>query len=163
MKRLQLASDYETKMSEEETYKPRSQCPITNVLDIVGDRWTLAVVRDMLLLGKHEYKEFLEGQDGIATNILADRLKKLSCAGIVQQFPHPENKNRKFYYLTERGKQLLPMMIEMIIWGATHLSTVRVPPRLLYKLKNNREQFVKETLQAMSDWEKKILHEQNKS
>lgn len=144
-------------MSELESHKPRSECPITNVLDIVGDRWTLIVVRDMLLLGKHEYREFLEGPDGIATNILTDRLKRLSCAGIVQSMPHPENKTRKFYYLTERGKQLLPLMIEMIIWGATHLSTVRVPPRLLYKIKKNREQFVRDTLQAITEWEEKVL------
>lgn len=144
-------------MSDLESHKQRSECPITNVLDIVGDRWTLIVVRDMLLLGKHEYREFLEGPDGIATNILADRLRRLSCTGIVQSMPHPDNKKRKFYYLTERGKQLLPLMIEMIIWGATHLSAVRVPPRLLCKIKNNREQFVRETLQAITEWEKQSL------
>ena len=144
-------------MSNLENQKPRSECPITNVLDIVGDRWTLILVRDMLLLRKHEYKEFLEGPDGIATNILSDRLKKLCCAGIVDYISHPENKTRKLYYLTEKGKQLLPMMIEMIIWGASHLPAVRVPPRLLYKIKNNREQFIQETLHAIAVWEQEVL------
>lgn len=163
MSYLQNASDLEqiTQMSTLENQSPRSECPITNVLDILGDRWTLIVVRDMLLLGKHEYKEFLEGSDGIATNILADRLKKLTCAGIVRQIPHPESKTRKLYYLTDRGKQLLPLMIEMIIWGAAHIASVRVPPRLLYKIKNNREQFVRETLHAIAHWERKFLDEQS--
>lgn len=103
----------------------RSPCVIGNVLDVFGDRWTLLLIRDLLFSGKHEYKEFLASPEKIATNILADRLKRLAACGIIDEVSHPSNKSRKLYYLTTRGKDLLPMLVEMIRWGKSIFHVVR--------------------------------------
>ena len=83
----------------------RSICPVANALDVLGDRWSLLVIRD-LFMNKHEYHEFMSGPEGIATNILADRLKRLSCQGVIDCLPHPGHKTKKIYYLTSKGKDL---------------------------------------------------------
>src|SRR6185369_164201 len=96
------------------------ECVISNSLDIFGDKWTLLVVRDLFFFNKHEYREFLSSPEAIATNILADRLKRLLTAGIIAEQVHPENRSRKLYYLTAKGKGLLPILVEMAKWGAKY-------------------------------------------
>jgi len=81
----------------------RSICPLANILDIIGDRWTLLVIRDLLFLEKHEFHEFLNAGEGISTNILAARLKRLMASDIAHMRPHPTNKRRKLYYLTQKS------------------------------------------------------------
>jgi len=139
-------------MSHSPQEAPRSGCPIANVLDIVGDRWTLLVIRDLLLYNKHEYKEFIASPEAIATNILSDRLKRLTCAGLVDEISHPANKSRKLYYLTPSGKALLPVLIEIARWGAAHL-TIQMPKHVKAKIKTDPQIFATETLQALEDWE----------
>ncbi|MFK7803375.1 MAG: winged helix-turn-helix transcriptional regulator [Anaerolineae bacterium] len=99
----------------------RSKCPITNVLDVFGDRWTLLIVRDMLLHGWHRYGDFLAADEGITTNILADRLKRLEHFGIIEKTPYQTNPIRYEYHLTASGKELEPMIRNMINWGLKHV------------------------------------------
>ncbi len=138
---------------------PRSPCVIGNCLDIIGDRWTLLVVRDLLFFGKHEYKEFLASPESIATNILADRLKRLSEAGIIKEQLHPENRSRKLYYLTNQGKALLSILIEMIKWGEKFLPEVEMMKPLFKRIKTNPDLFKKEILNKLDQWEVSYLNE----
>ena len=109
----------------------RSECPITNTLDLIGDKWTLLVIRDMLLLKKKSFNEFLESPEGIATNILTQRLKRLEEQGIIEKRPYQKAPRRNEYILTRRGKGLRPLLMEMIRWGNTYIEGTFVPPRKL--------------------------------
>ena len=106
----------------------RSQCPITNTLDLIGDKWTLLVIRDMLFLKKKSFNEFLDSPEGIATNILAERLKRLEDRGIIEKRPNTKVPARFEYFLTHRGEDLRPVMIEMVRWGNAHIEGTMVPP-----------------------------------
>ncbi|PZM81436.1 MAG: transcriptional regulator [Candidatus Melainabacteria bacterium] len=136
---------------------PRSPCVFSNVLDILGDRWTLLIVRDLFFFGKHEYKEFLSSPEAIATNILASRLQKLVCAGIIDEMPHPQNKSRKLYFLTERGKDLLPMLVEMAKWGEKHLTQTEVMRPLFEVIRRDAAAFQRKVLRDLKNWEKANL------
>ncbi len=99
----------------------RSVCPIANVLDLIGDKWSMLIVRDMLLFDKHRYGDFSASDEGIPTNILANRLKRLEQYGIIIKTPYQHNPVRYEYYLTDRGQDLRPMMMEMVYWGLKHI------------------------------------------
>ncbi len=101
--------------------KKRSDCPISSALDIVGDKWSLLIIRDIAMQGKNTYNEFLKSEEKIATNILADRLSMLEGAGILMKEEHPESKAKIFYRLTKQGIDLLPVLIEMILWSDKYL------------------------------------------
>ena len=100
----------------------RSVCPIANVLDLVGDKWSLLIVRDMLLFDRHRYGDFLAADEGITTNILADRLKRLEQYGIIEKTPYQHNPVRNEYHLTGKGRDLEPIIMEMVNWGLKHVS-----------------------------------------
>ena len=103
---------------------PRSPCVVGQTLDIVGDKWTLLIIRD-LLRGKHRYKDFLESPEGITASVLAQRLKRLQAHGIVERRPYSDNPPRMEYFLTEKGKALGPILRAIVKWGMTHLDGVR--------------------------------------
>jgi DNA-binding HxlR family transcriptional regulator len=105
----------------------RSDCPITNVLDTLGDKWTLLVIRD-LVLGKSRYQEFLSSPERIASNILADRLIKLEAAGLVTRRAYQKKPARYEYLLTKKGKGLEPVLEAIIVWGQKHYPGTRVFP-----------------------------------
>jgi len=107
----------------------RSDCPITNVLDTLGDKWTLLVIRD-LVLGKRRYQEFLCSPERIASNILADRLIKLEGAGLVSRRVYQQKPARYEYLLTQKGKGLEPVLEAIIVWGKKHYPGTRVFPRV---------------------------------
>ncbi|MDE2028854.1 MAG: helix-turn-helix transcriptional regulator [Candidatus Omnitrophica bacterium] len=109
----------------------RSKCPITNTLDLVGDKWTLLVIRDMLFLKKRSFNEFLKSFEGVATNILADRLKRLEEYGIIEKRPYRKAPVRYEYRLTKRGEDLRPLLMEMIHWGHKHIEGIGMPPKKL--------------------------------
>jgi len=94
----------------------RSKCPVSCVLDLLGDKWTLLLVRD-LLLGKATYTEFQRSPEGIPTNILAERLKRLQAAGIIDKVPYQQRPVRYRYQLTRKGSDLYPVLSAMIDWG----------------------------------------------
>ncbi len=107
----------------------RSSCPLTNTLDLIGDKWTLLIIRDMLFLKKKFFNEFLESPEGIATNILTERLKRLEESGIVLKRPYLKTPLRHEYTLTLRGKDLRPLLLEMLRWGNAHIEGTIVPPK----------------------------------
>lgn len=111
------------RMPEGLTAKRRSGCPVSISLEIFGDRWSLLIVRDLMIRGFRTFKEFQQSGEGIATNILADRLKKLETAGIIRAQPELNDGRRMNYRLTEKGIELAPVMLELLIWGARHEST----------------------------------------
>ena len=137
--------------------EPRSGCPISHALDLIGDRWTLLVVRNLMLWNIHEFRELLRTCDGIASNILSDRLKSLRDSRLVDSIPHPTNRKKKLYYLTERGKSLLPLMVEIIIWGADTCPT-EAPPETIEALKKRPEAFIRDTLTKLEAWESANVH-----
>ncbi len=109
------------KVSDEKPVRARrSVCPITNTLDVLGDKWTLLVVRDMFL-GKKTYGEFLASPEGIPTNILADRLKRLEQHGIIDRTPYQQSPVRYAYRLTSKGQQLSPVINAIIEWGLDNI------------------------------------------
>ncbi|NOT21307.1 MAG: helix-turn-helix transcriptional regulator [Nitrospiraceae bacterium] len=110
------------------TFK-RSCCPITNALDILGDRWTLLVVRD-LVLGKRRYQEFMSSPENIASNILADRLKQLERSGLVAKRAYQQSPIRYEYGLTKKGKWLEPVLETLVVWGQKHFPGTIVFPRV---------------------------------
>jgi len=119
--------------------KRRSRCPVSFALDRVGDKWSLLVVRDIMFRGKETYGEFLESGDGIATNVLADRLKCLEIDGIIEKSRDPENKRRYLYRLTDKGRDLAPVLLEMMRWSAKYDADTGAPQELLELLENDME------------------------
>ena len=103
--------------------KWRSDCPLNASVEMLGDRWSLLIIRDMMLRGARTYKEFLDGYEGIATNILADRLRKLVGYGILTTKPDPSDGRKLLYLLTAKGIDLAPVLTEMVLWAASHEKT----------------------------------------
>ena len=112
----------------------RSGCPLSFALDIFGDRWTLLVVRDLLFAGKTRFGEFLASAEGIATNTLSDRLRRLAAVGIVQRRRDPANPGQTLYVLTERGLDLTPVLLAIIGWSGRHDPDTAASPAFLERL-----------------------------
>ena len=110
------------------TRNPRSRCPVSCTLDLVGDRWSLLVIRD-LMRGKRRFGEFLQSPESIPTNILTERLKRLALAGIVAGRRYCSRPPRLEYGLTARGEDLRPVIRAMVDWGVQHAGG-RLPPPL---------------------------------
>jgi DNA-binding HxlR family transcriptional regulator len=101
----------------------RSECPLNVSVEMLGDRWSLLIIRDMMLRGFRTYKEFMECYEGIATNILADRLRKLVAYRIITAEPDPSDGRKLIYSLTAKGIDLAPVLTEMVLWAAAHEDT----------------------------------------
>ncbi|WP_306350538.1 winged helix-turn-helix transcriptional regulator [Flavobacterium sp. '19STA2R22 D10 B1'] len=114
----------------------RSDCPISFSLDFLGDKWTLLIIRDLILAGKSNFGEFLKSEESIATNILTDRLKMLEAQGFVLKYP-VKNKMRYGYCLTERGISLIPIILEMAVWGISQ-EVLGSNPELSIQLKDDK-------------------------
>ena len=95
----------------------RSLCPINLALEVFGDRWTLLIVRDLMFAGKRHFREFLQSEEAISSNILADRLSMLVDHGIVTKADDPSHKQKAVYSLTEAGIAMLPILVQMGIWS----------------------------------------------
>lgn len=100
--------------------KFRSACPISTALDIFGDKWSLLIIRDLIFNEKKTYGDFLASEEGIATNILADRLGLLEATGIISRQSHPDSKAKLLYKLTAKGIDLVPVLVEIITWSEKH-------------------------------------------
>lgn len=124
--------------------KFRSSCPISSALDIIGDKWSLLIIRDMMFAGKKTYSDFSNSSEGIATNILSNRLSMLEELGIINKGKLEGNKKTNIYSLTQRGKELLPIILEIAQWSDTnlndHLKDSAKP--FVNKFKLNKEEFV---------------------
>ena len=102
----------------------RSPCPVSCTLDLIGDRWTLLIIRDMMFFDKQRFEEFLDSPEGISTNILANRLKLLEESGLVEKQPYSNHSRRMNYQLTEEGKSLRPVLKVMAAWGLKHVDGI---------------------------------------
>lgn len=103
--------------------KRRSGCPLNASVEMLGDRWSLLIIRDMMLRGFRSFKEFLESDEGIATNILADRLRKLEAHGIITTQADASDGRKLIYLLTPKGIDLATVLTEMVLWAARHEET----------------------------------------
>ena len=110
---------------------------------MLGDRWSLLIIRDLMFRGFRTYKEFLESDEGIATNILADRLQRLEHCGIISTEQDPTDRRKLIYRLTAKGIDLAPVLVELILWGARHEDTA-APRAVIRKMERNREEFLAE-------------------
>jgi DNA-binding HxlR family transcriptional regulator len=119
----------------------RSGCPISIALEIFGDAWSLLIVRDLMFKGLRTFSEFACSDEKIATNILTDRLARLEAAGILTKGPDPADARRVHYRLTEKGIDLAPAVVELVLWSARHEQT-DAPPSILRAMRLHREQFL---------------------
>ena len=123
--------------------KKRSECPISSSLDIWGDKWSLLIVRDLIFSMQCTYGDFLKSEEKIATNILATRLQMLESNGVITKLDHPDSKAKVLYQLTQKGIDLLPLMIEIHLWADKYSI---IPPErnaIIKELKDNKEAFIK--------------------
>ena len=98
----------------------RSTCPVTNLLDLIGDKWSILIIRD-LFIGRNTFSKMLQSPEGISTNILVDRLKKLVDSGFITFSKDPNDKKIKYYSMTSKGIDLYPVLVEMALWSRKHL------------------------------------------
>ncbi len=131
-------------MHEKSKPKHRSGCPVSVSLEVFGDRWSLLIVRDLMVRGYHTFKEFQQSGEGIATNILADRLQKLEAAKIITAEPAEADGRRINYRLTEKGIDLAPVLLELLLWGAKHEET-GAPCAVMVEMAKNRTAVLAET------------------
>jgi DNA-binding HxlR family transcriptional regulator len=120
----------------------RSSCPIARALDFIGDKWTLVVLRDLIMARKRHFTELQAGNERIASNILASRLKLLKAAGMVTRRADPEQAHRVIYEPTEKALDLLPVLIELIRWGTKYDPRSAAPGHFLRRLAEDRDGFI---------------------
>jgi DNA-binding HxlR family transcriptional regulator len=116
----------------------RSTCPTCHALDIFGDKWTLLVVRDLMFKGKARFGEFLESEERIATNILTERLNRLERCRLIERRSDPTNSRGSVFALTKKGRDLLPLMIEITMWSAKYNRGCEAPTVLIRRYKSDR-------------------------
>ncbi|WP_395377564.1 winged helix-turn-helix transcriptional regulator [Marinicella sp. W31] len=137
-----------------------SGCPIACTLDIIGDHWTLLVVREMMFAGNHQYKDMLTMEEGISSNILSDRLKRLEEHGIIASAYKQGNKRDKLYYLTQKGKNLIYVMIEIARWAELNIGEkIHIPEEKRPLLDNPLQEVAEMVHKNLEAWEKKHLSE----
>jgi|SRR6185437_2047719 len=129
--------------------KRRSDCPISFALDIFGDKWSLLIIRDLMFKDKKTYGEFLKSEEKIATNILADRLSLLECAGLIKCQVDQEKKSKYNYELTEKGIGLVPVLLEIVLWSATFDKNTAAPKEFVDRVRNDKENFANEIMQQL--------------
>lgn len=128
----------------------RSNCPINFALESFGDTWSLLIVRDIVYFGKQTYGEFLDSDEAIATNILASRLAELEEKGILVKTPNAHDKRQELYRLTEKGLDLIPILLEMANWGAHHDSQTSAPAAWIESVNADKPkivQLIRQTVQ----------------
>lgn len=126
--------------------KYRSHCPINFAQEVFGDKWSLLIIRDLMFKGKKYYSEFLNSDEKISTNILANRLEKLEIDGLITKVIDNENNSKKIYALTQKGIALLPMLLEMIAWSAKYDNKTETPAEFIYKLEGEKESLIRELI-----------------
>ncbi len=133
------------------TYHRRSDCPINFALETIGDPWSLLIIRDIVYFGKNTYQEFLESEEGMATNILASRLARLEQQGILRKKLSEKDKRKEEYALTEKGLDLIPILVELANWSAEHDPHTAAPADWIALMKAQRERMIRlirETVQS---------------
>lgn len=124
----------------------RCNCPVTSALDIVGDKWTLVIIKQMLLEGKKTFKDFSESDEAIASNILSSRLKMLEEYKMIRKEKLPHNQKTNIYLLTEKGLGLTPTIVELTLWSDGNIREYHssiISDSRIEMVKNNKEQSIK--------------------
>lgn len=127
-----------------ELNKRRSDCPLSLSLDIFGDKWSLLIIRDLMFANKCTYNDFLKSEEGIATNILASRLKGLEENGVIEKTAHPDSKAKKLYKLTLKGIDLLPIIMEAYIWSDKYYEMPSDLKTKIKEAKKDKDKFLKQ-------------------
>jgi DNA-binding HxlR family transcriptional regulator len=126
----------------------RSDCPIACALDVLGDRWTLVVLRDLIFLRKRHFRDLLDSNEGIATNILASRLKQLESAALITRRADPTRARRVIYAPTAKALDLLPVLFELMRWSARHNPGTRAPPQIMSRIAKDSAGLIAELRRA---------------
>ena len=153
---MQVIFDTVPNVSAKSQSKRRSGCPVSISLEIFGDRWSLLIIRDLMVRGFRTFTEFEQSGEGIATNILAERLQKLEAAGIITAKVEQTDGRRVNYRLTEKGIDLAPVLLELLIWGARHEET-GAPCAVIVKMEKNREEVLAEVRRRWREWDRTPL------
>lgn len=124
-------------------FKRRSDCPISFSLDIFGDKWTLMILRDIMFYGRVRFSDFMP-HEHIATNILADRLSKLESVGAIEKRHDTKLKNQYIYSVTSKGEALLPLLIEMTLWGLEYDSRSLASKDFIERARNDKQKVIRE-------------------
>lgn len=124
--------------------KKRSDCPLSCTLDIFGDKWSLLIIRDLMFGNKCTYNDFLKSAEGIATNILASRLKGLEENAIIVKLVHPDSKAKILYRLTQKGIDLLPIIMEVYIWSDKYLTIPADIKATIKEIQKDKDKIVKQ-------------------
>jgi len=127
-------------------YKFRCECPITSALDILGDKWILVIIKLMLIQDKKTFKDFIESDEAIATNILSSKLKYLEEFGIITKKQLPDNKKTNLYLLTEKGLAITPIIVELSVWSdenVRELNKIMVDSPEIEIMKRDKNAFIK--------------------
>lgn len=132
------------------TISKRSLCPVSSALDLLGDKWSLLIVRDIALQGKNTFTEFLESDEKIATNILSNRLSRLEAQGIVSKNDHPHNKVVKVYRLTQKGLDLLPILFDVVLWSDKYLEIANEGHALAEEIRKDRQGLLERLTKELS-------------
>ena len=136
----------------------RSNCPINQVLELLGDHWSLLIVRDILFFGRASYGDFLESPEGISTNILASRLKQLEHTGLVEMRRSVNDRKKGIYLLTEQGIELAPLLGEMMLWALKHSPVEPALPEALSKsLESDRDGTLAPFVRAYREKKQELL------
>ena len=128
----------------------RSSCPINAALETFGDRWSLLIIRDLMFRGRRTYREFLASEEGIATNVLASRLKSLQASAIITTRPDPADGRRQIYALTKKGLDLAPILVGLVAWASKYERT-SMPQPLLRRMKGEPDKLLAEIEQRWAD------------
>ena len=124
--------------------KRRSDCPINFAVELFGDRWSFLIIRDLMFKGKHSYGDFLQSEEKVATNVLADRLAFLEEEGIVAKKVDPKHGSKFIYTLTMKGIGLVPVMVEIIMWSAKYDKNSSVEKKFVSRVKKDKDGLLKE-------------------
>jgi len=133
------------------TNKKRSDCPLSCSLDVFGDKWSLLIIRDLMFGNKCTYNDFLKSEEGIATNILASRLKGLEENGVIEKSAHPDSKAKILYRLTQKGIDLLPILMEVYIWSEKYYEIPTDIKATIKEAKKDKDKFVKQVTEALKN------------
>lgn len=137
-----------------ERKKNRSECPINFAIEIFGDKWTLLIIRDIVFWGKASYGDFLNSEEKISTNILADRLSMLEREGLLNKTRDEQHKSKFIYTLTQKGLDLLPIMLEMVLWGTKYDPNTPVPQMMIDRIKHDKTAFMNEIIDKLKNKER---------
>lgn len=136
--------------------KFRSSCLIASTLDLIGDKWSLLIVRDMLMYQKKTFKDLTNSDEGIATNLLSTRLKMLESIGVITKRKLPENKKMNIYLLTDKGLDLAPIIMEVVIWSDRYVREYN-PNMNDYEAPIDKDIIIKQTQEAYRKFAQGIL------